>query len=161
MSSFVQGICKIVTRYVLAWYEAEGRKGPRSPSLDNHISKHRSLCSDEGMPWFYCDDVAVTVELIVNCQIDKQPRKRLQKGRRGGGESEHGKAGGGSEATRTKSQKGSQFRLKLRIPKITYQRFLFTCSTSIATKARHSDIHNNVRKGAYVHSYFYVSITLW
>ena len=51
------------------------------------------------------------------CQTDKQPRKRLQKGRRGG-ESTHG---GGSEETRAKSQKGSQFlNLKLRIPKVAY-----------------------------------------
>ena len=48
---------------MLVWYEAERRKRPREPSLDNHHKgKHKR--SDKGMPWFYCDDVAV--ELIIN-----------------------------------------------------------------------------------------------
>ena len=38
--------------------------------------------------------------------IDKQPRKRLQRGRRGGGKSKRGRVGGGEE-TRDKSQKDS------------------------------------------------------
>ena len=63
VSSFVRGICKIITRCVLAWYEAERRKRPREPSPDNHHKGERKR-SDEGMPWFYCDDMAV--ELIVS-----------------------------------------------------------------------------------------------
>jgi len=63
VSSFFRGICKITTRCVLAWYEAERRKRPREPSPDNHDKGERKR-SDEGKPLFYCDDVAV--ELIVN-----------------------------------------------------------------------------------------------
>ena len=79
VSSFVQGICKIITRCVLAWYEAERRKRPREPSLDNH-DKGKCKRSDEGMPLFYCDDVAV--ELIVNAveQINSLVRGCRKKG---------------------------------------------------------------------------------
>ena len=52
-----------MTKFSLAWYEAEGKKRPRSPSLDNH-DKGEHKRSDEGMPRYHCDDVAV--ELIVN-----------------------------------------------------------------------------------------------
>ena len=48
---------------MLAWYEAERRKRPHEPSPDNHNKGERKK-SNEGMPLFYCDDVAV--ELIKN-----------------------------------------------------------------------------------------------
>ena len=93
---------------MLAWYEAEGKKRPRSPSLDNR-DKGGHRRSDEGTLQYHCDDVAIELNCKLVCWIiDKQPRKRLQKGRRGGGESECGRTGG-SEETRAKSQKGSLF----------------------------------------------------
>ena len=68
MSSWVRGICKIVTKFLLAWYEAEGKKRPRPPSPDDHDKGEREK-ADEGTPQYHCDDVAVvaiglTVKLV-------------------------------------------------------------------------------------------------
>ena len=93
---------------MLAWYEAEGEKRPHSPSPDNR-DKGGHRRSNEGTSQYHCDDMAVELNRkLVHWIIDKQPHKRLQKRRCGGGESEHGRAGG-SEETRAKSQKGSLF----------------------------------------------------
>ena len=40
-----------LTKYMLAWYEAQGKKRPRSPSLDNHDKGERKR-SDEGTLWY-------------------------------------------------------------------------------------------------------------
>lgn len=62
VSLWVRGLCKILTKDVLAWYEAEGKKRPRSPSPDDH-NKGKGKGPDEGTLWYHCGDVAV--ELIV------------------------------------------------------------------------------------------------
>ena len=54
----VRETCKILTKDVLAWYEAEGKKRPRSPSPDN-LDKGERKTFDEGTPRYHCDDVAV------------------------------------------------------------------------------------------------------
>lgn len=89
----------------------------------------------------------MAVELIVH-QIDKQPRKRLQKARRGGRGHERGK-GGESEETKAKSQKGSQLNsVLLRIP--TGSVTLLTVIVDLIA-IKPSDIHNDVCNSAYLH----------
>jgi hypothetical protein len=50
---------------MLAWYEAERKKRPRSPSQDNHHKGERKG-SNEGTLPYHCDDVAVelTVKFV-------------------------------------------------------------------------------------------------
>ena len=70
---------------MLAWFEAERRKRPCEPSLENHDKGERKT-SNEGVLWFHLDDVAV--ELIVNtvnqirgCSKEGVVRARASTGR--------------------------------------------------------------------------------
>ena len=79
VSFLIREICKIITRCVLAWFEAERRKRPCEPSPEND-NKGKRKTSNEGVLRFHLDDVAV--ELIVNAvnQISSLVRGCLKEG---------------------------------------------------------------------------------
>jgi len=54
----VTGESVMFLQNMLAWYEAERKKRPRSPSPDNHHKGERKG-PDEGTLQYHCDDVAV------------------------------------------------------------------------------------------------------